>query len=115
MNKKVINKEKVIRNLLIISVIISLIVKSLHYTYLIYNEEFDTFVLNNLLVSQPFTILLWIDNLLVYLLGIWYMILGIKSKQEVVVKVSFSVLAILTTIVSSTFAVNIVAKVFGLF
>ncbi|MDD3341701.1 MAG: hypothetical protein PHN72_05905 [Bacilli bacterium] len=114
MNKKV-NKEGIVRNILIGLTLGSLIITALLLPNIIYANNYDTTNLNQMLVSPIFNILLFTDNILVYLFGITYIVLGIKSKQEVLLKVSFSIFSILTTIIMLTFIVNFVAECFGIF
>lgn len=106
--------EKIVRNTLIILTIISLLINALQFTYLIYNNM-NTEKLNDVLVHPIFTFILWADNILLYIFACWYMVLAEKSKKEVVTKISFSILAMLTTISTSVIVVNIVAELFGLF
>lgn len=37
--------------------------------------------LNELLVSTPFNILLWVDNILIFVIALFYIISSIKEKK----------------------------------
>lgn len=112
---KASGKEIIIRNILIVVTLISLIINAMQFTNAIYSWCYDTTRLNDLLVSPIFTFILWADNILVYLFAAWYMVLAERSKQEVVLKIAFSLFAILTTITASTLIVNVIAELFGVF
>lgn len=115
MKKEIKNFEKIIQIILIILTIISLIINALQYTYGIYNMTYNTERLNSLLISRPFSILLWCDNILIYIFGLLNIYCSIKSKKEILLNVSFSLFSIFTTMVVATFIINFVASIFGLF
>ena len=108
------NSEKIVRNTLIILTFISLIILFLNFTYAIY-DNMNIEKINNVLVNYVNTWLMWIDSLLIFIFGIIYIVLGIKSKKEVLLKVSFSIFSILTTMISITFIINFIAEAFGMF
>ena len=111
---KKINIETNIRNILIILTFISLIITFLNFTYLTY-DSLNVDKINNLLVNHINAWLIWIDNILLYIFAVIYIILGVKSRKEVVLKVSFSIFSILTATISLTFIVNLIANMFGIF
>lgn len=115
MKKEIKNFEKYVGIILIILTVLSLIINALEYTNIIYNMSYDTTKLNDLVVSTPFTIILWIDNILIYIMSIFYIISSIQSKKDVIVKISFAIFSIATTIIVSTFIINFVASIFGIF
>lgn len=115
MKKEIKNFEKIVGIVLVILTIISLMISALHYTHLIYDYSYDTTSLNALLVSKPFDILLWVDNILIYLFGLFYIISAIQSKKEVLIKVSFSIFSIVTTMVASCLIINGIASIFHIF
>lgn len=115
MRKEIKNFGKLVEILLIILTAISLIISALEHTNMIYNWSYDTMKLNNLLVSTPFTIALWIDNILLFLVSIFYIIDTIQQKKNVFLKLSFCVFSICTTMVVSTLIINGIAKLFGIF
>ena len=59
--------------------------------------------------------LMVIDNILIYIVATLYIILGIRSKKEVILKVSFSIFSILTIMIVLTLIVNVIAELFGIF
>ena len=81
-------KEINVRNVLIVLTFISLIITFLNFTYLTYQER-NIDLINNFLVNYVNNAFLFIDNFLVIIFGIIYIVLGIKSKKEVLLKVSF--------------------------
>ena len=115
MRKEIKNFDKIVGVTLIILTVVSLMINSLQYTNIIYNMSYDTLKLNTLVTNDSFTILLWADNLLIYLFGLLYIISSIKSKKDVLLKISFSIFSILTTLVASTLIINGVASLFGIF
>ena len=114
-NKKTkVDKEKIIRNILIILTFVSIIITFLNYTYITY-QDMNINKINTFLISYVNGWLLWVDNILLYIFAISYIFLGIKSKKEVLLKVSFSIFSILTTVIASTFIINFIASLFGMF
>lgn len=106
-------KDKVIRNILIIVTIIALIIDSLLHTNQIYSCNLDTMKLNKILISLPFTIILYSDYILIYIISIWYAILSIKSKKEVGLKIAFCLISIF--IATKWVVINTIAEIFGIF
>lgn len=115
MKKEIKNFEKIVGIVLVILTIISLVMSALLYTNIIYSCSYDTTHLNGLLVSKPFDIVLWIDNILIYLFGLFYIISVVQSKKEVLIKVSFAIFSIMTTMVASTLIINGIASIFHIF
>lgn len=107
------NLEKIFRNGLIILTCISLIITILNFTYVTYQDVNNIDTINNLLVNYV-NKLLWIDNILLYIFAIGYIVLGVKSKKEVLLKVSFSIFSIITAMLSLTMLINILASIFGM-
>ncbi len=112
MNKKNEFFENIVRNTLIILTFISIICSMFHFAYLFYQDN-NIERINSFLLKYDF--LLFIDNFLLYIFAIAYIILGIKSKKEVLLKISFSIFSILTTMCVLTLIVNIIAVSFGIF
>lgn len=106
-------KEIIVRNVLIVLTFISLIITFLNFTYLTYQER-NIDLINNFLVNYVNNAFLFIDNFLVIIFAIIYIALGIKSKKEVLLKVSFSIFSILTTMVVLTFIINFIASLFNM-
>lgn len=110
---KKLNKEKAVRNILIVLVALSFIISSLNWTYLTY-QNLNIEIINDLLVNVN-SWLLPLDNLLVYVFAIFYIILGIKSKKEVALKIAFSIFSILSTTIVMVLIVNFIAEIFKIF
>lgn len=106
--------ENILRNGLILLTFISLIIVMLNFTYLVYQDR-NIDSINAFLIRYINGPLLWIDNILLYIFAVLYIIAGIQSKKEVVLKVSFSMFSILTTMISITLIINAIAKLFGMF
>lgn len=115
MKKEIKNFSKIIEVILIVLTIISLIISALTYTNTIYNWSYDTTNLNNLVISKPFTILLWIDNILIYIISIFYIVDTIKENKNKLIKLSFCIFSVCTTIICSTMIINGIAKLFKIF
>ena len=107
-------REVIVRNILIGLTIVSLIITMLNFTYQVY-EDLNVDRINNLLVNFINGWVMWIDNILLYIFAVIYIVIGVKSKNEIVLKVSFSIFSILTAIMSLTFIVNGLAHLFGIF
>ena len=115
MKKEIKNFGKIVEIILIILTIVSLIITSLEYTNMVYNATYDTNVLNALLISTPFTIILWSNNILIYLISIFYIIDTIRYQDNKLLRLSFCIFSILTTIVVQTFIINFIASLFCIF
>ncbi len=109
--EKFIKREHLIRNILIGLTIVSLIITLLNFTYLVYQDR-NIDIINNLLVNYINGWLFWIDNILVIVFALWYIVLALQSKCERVIKISFSIFSIVTTILVSTLVINFVAELF---
>ena len=117
MDRKVKTFKNYIEILLVVLTFLSLIMSTLEYTNMIYSVSYDTTKLNDFVVGTPFSIILWIDNILIILLSIFYVIdtITIRQKKNVLLKISFCVISICSTMVVSTLIINTVAKLFGIF
>lgn len=115
MNKEIKNFGKVIEICLIVLTFISLIINAFIFTNSIYNCTYDTLNLNSLVISNSFNILFWVDNILIFLLNIFYIIDTIQKKENLLLKLSFSLFSICTTIIVSNFIINFIAKIFKIF
>ena len=107
--------EKIVRNGLIILTFVSIICSMFHFAYLFYSNSYINNIkkINTFLAKYDFILL--IDNILLYIFAIAYIILGIKSKNEVGLKISFSIFSIITTMIILTLIVNVIAEAFGIF
>lgn len=115
MKKEIKNFGKWIEILLIILTFVSLIISALEYTNIIYNMVYDATKLNEFVVSTPFSIILWVDNILLFLVSIFYIIDTIQQKKNIFLKLSFCLFSICTTRVMSSFIISGIAKLFGIF
>ena len=113
MSKKLIN-ETIIRNILIILTFISLIITYLNFTYLTY-QNLNVDIINDFLVNYVNNWILWTNNILLFIFAAMYIVISVKSKKEVLLKISFSIFSILTTMLASTFIINSVAEIFSVF
>lgn len=114
MKKEIKNFGKWVEIILIILTAISLVICALEYTNIIYSDSFDTMVLNNMLISKPFTIILWVNNISIILVSIFYIIDTIEQKKNLLLKLSFCFFSICTTMLVSCFIINSVAKIFDI-
>ena len=80
--------EKIVRNILIVLTFISLIITFLNFTYLTYQDR-NIDLINDFLVNYVNNAFVFIDNFLVIIFAIIYVVLGIKSKKEVVIEIDF--------------------------
>lgn len=106
------NLEKIFKYGFIIFSFISLIITILNFTYIIYPDG-DTETINNLLVNYV-NKTFWIENIILYIFSVGYIIFSIKSKKEVLLKVSFCVFSILTSIIVLALIMEFLASQFGL-
>ena len=106
--------EKIVKNILIILTLVSLVITLLNFTYLTYQDR-NIDRINDFLINYVNGWVLWVDNILLYIFSVAYIILGIKSKKEVLLKVSFSIFSILTAVITLTFIINFLADLFGMF
>lgn len=110
-NSGIEKTEKVVKVALIVLTFISIIITTLNMTYQVYqNNNIER--INDFLVNFVNTWPLWLDNILVILLAIVYMILGIKSKKEILLKIAFSIFSIMTTMLVLTGIINVFASIF---
>lgn len=113
-NKKKISFEKIILIGLIVLTLISLICNYFEFAYSFYNDSTYNFEkINDFLIK--YNLIIIIDNLLLYLFAITYIVLSIKSKKEVLLKVSLSIFSILSTMCVITLITNEIAEAFGVF
>ena len=106
---------KYLEIILIILTFISLIISSLEYTNMIYNWSYDTMKLNDLLISTPFNVALWIDNILLILFSIFYAVDTIRKRKNILLSLSFCIVSLCTTMIVSISIINLIAKIFNIF
>ena len=112
-NKKEFGKYTEI--ILIVLTFVSLIISSLEYTNMIYNLSYNTTKLNDLLISTPFNIILWTDNVLVILVSIFYAVYTIRKRKNILLPLSICILSVCTTMIVSISIINLIAKIFNVF
>lgn len=115
MKKEIKNFGKILEVILIILTFVSLVIDLLIITNNIYTFRYDTMSLNSVVVAMPFNVLLWVTNISIYFISIFYIIDTIKEKKNVLLKLSFCLFSILTTIVVFTLIMNFVAELFNIF
>lgn len=115
MKKEIKNFGKILEVILIILTFVSLVIDLLIITNTIYIYRYDTMSLNSVVISMPFNVVLWINNILIYFISIFYIIDTIKEKKNVLLKLSFCLFSILTTIVVFSLIMNFVAELFNIF
>ncbi len=116
MDIKLKNFDKIVGIILIILTIISLGIDLLVFAHSTYNCDsiYPITELSSIVTSTPFMILFWIDNCLIYLFAFLYIISAIDTKEAVLLKISFSIFAILTTIIIANLLINVIAGFFGI-
>ncbi len=107
------NIEKIFKYGFIIFSFISLIITTLNLTYLTYQDARNIETINNLLVNYV-NKTFWIENIILYIFAIGYIIISIKSKKDVLFKVSFCIFSILSSMIILTLIINVLASIFGL-
>ena len=112
MNKEIKNFGKVIEVLLVFLTLISLVLTLLVFTNAYHIGEETR--LNDLLISNSFLIVIYIENGLLYLVSLLYIIDTIEQKKNIFLRLSFTLFSILTTIFCFGSLTNVVAKVFGI-
>lgn len=114
--KKILNSdvEKFIKISLIILTFISIMITILNFTYLTYIDQ-NIEKINNFLINYINGPLLWIDNILLFVFAFIYIICALESKKEIFLKISFSIIAVLTSMIPLSFIINALASIFGIF
>lgn len=114
MQKEIKKFGKILEIILIFLTFISLIINAFAYTNALYNGTYDTMKLNAFLSTTFFESSMWIVNILIYLVGLFYIIDTIQQKKDLLLKLSFCLFSICTTIVFSPLIINGIAKIFGI-
>jgi len=120
MKKEIKNFGKIIEISLVVLTFISLIINAIYMTNHIYSLESELIALNmepinNFCNSSIFNVILWVDNILIYFLLIFYIIDTIQNKKNMFLRISFSLFSVLTTMIVFVGEVNIVSNIFGIF
>lgn len=116
LKKEVKNYERNVTIILVALTIISLIINVLVYTTGIYSDDtfYNTEVIRNVVNSSWFMTILWIDNIAIYVTNLFYFAGIIDSKRDMLVKISFGIFSILSTVLINVQIVNLVAGLFGI-
>ena len=104
------NIDIFIRNILIILMLINLVILTLNYTNAVYSNG-STDNLQSVLNIVNGSIM-WINSILLYIFSVLYIIVAVQSKKEMVIKIAFSLVAVLTNIMTMVFLVNGFASIF---
>ena len=97
---------------LVILTFVSLILNVIVFTFNLY---FEHDILNVIIGSDFFYVLSWIDNILIIIFGIYYIIKAIKSKIDMLLKIGFAITSIFTTQVVLILCMDLVEKIIMLF
>ena len=121
---KKINTEKLVRNILIVLTLISLIILLTYTMERLYGCELSSTrgisatTENNYINFNSFVTsnawLIYADNFLLYIFALIYLVLGIKSKNERVLKVSFCIFSVLTTLLVYFSIADSLARMLGI-
>ena len=120
MKKEIKNFGSIIEVVLVVLTFISIIINAIYFTNHMYSLESELVMLNMEAInkfceSSLFNILLWVDNIMIYFVLIFYVIDTIPSKKNVFLKLSFGLFSFLTTLIVIVGEVNIVSEIFGIF
>lgn len=117
LHKDLKNYERNVTIILVILTVISLIIDTLAYTGMLYSDDtfYNTVAIRNVINSGWFMTILWIDNIAIYITNLFYFAGIFDSKRDMIVKISFAIFSILSTVLINLQIVNLVAKLFGIF
>lgn len=116
LKKEVKNYERNVTIILVALTVISLIINVLVYTTGIYSDDtfYNTEAIRNVVNSGWFMTILWVDNIAIYVTNLFYFAGIIDSKRDMLVKISFGIFSILSTVLINVQIVNLVAGLFGI-
>ena len=116
LKKEIKNYERNVTIILVILTVISLVINILVYTTGIYSDDtfYNTEAIRSVVNSGWFMIVLWIDNIAIYVTNLFYFAGIIDSKRDMLVKISFGIFSILSTVLINVQIVNLVASLFEL-
>ena len=117
LKKEVKNYERNVTIILVILTVISLIIDFLAYTGMVYNDEiiYNTTAIRSVINSGWFMTIVWVDNIAIYITNLFYFAGILDSKRDLVVKISFAIFSVLSTILINLQIVNLIADAFGMF
>lgn len=116
LKKELKNYERNVTIILVVLTVISLVINVLVYTTGIYGD--DTFyninAIREIVNSGWFMTLIWVDNIAIYITNLFYFAGVLDSKRDLIVKISFAIFSILSTVLINIQIVNLVASLFGI-
>ena len=112
MKKEIKNFGKIMEVSLVFLTLISLVLTLFIFTNAYHMGEES--MLNNLIASNLFLIAIYVENGLLYLVSLLYVIDTIEQKKNIFLRISFTLFSILTTAFCFGSLTNVVAKIFGL-
>jgi hypothetical protein len=101
--------ENAIKIVLIILTFVNLIWVLIHFTYNIYDDGNISYINNFLLKIND---ILLIMDIAMYIVTIVYIVAAIKSKKELLLKLSLALFSLLTNMISITLIVNLFSIIF---
>ncbi len=116
LKKEVKNYERNVTIILVALTVISLIINVFVYTTGIYSDDtfYNTEAIRNVVNSGWFMTILWVNNIAIYVTNLFYFAGIIDSKRDMLVKISFGIFSILSTVLINVQIVNLVAGLFGI-
>ena len=116
LKKEVKNYERNVTIILAILTVISLIIDFLAYTGMVYNDEiiYNTTAIRSVINSGWFMTIVWTNNIAIYITNLFYFAGILDSKRDLVVKISFAIFSVLSTILINLQIVNLIADAFGM-
>lgn len=117
LKKEVKNYERNVTIILVILTVISLIIDFLAYTGMVYNDGmiYNTTAIRSVINSGWFMTIVWTNNIAIYITNLFYFAGILDSKRDLIVKISFAIFSVLSTILINLQIVNLIADAFGMF
>lgn len=117
LKKEVKNYERNVTIILVILTVISLIIDFLAYTCMVYGDAsfYNTTAIRSVINSGWFMTIVWVDNIAIYITNLFYFAGILDSKRDLIVKISFAIFSVLSTILINLQIVNLIADAFGMF
>ena len=117
LKKELKNYEKIVTIILVILTVISLVIDVLVYTTMTYGDEsfYNVTAIRSVVNSGWFMTILWVDNIAIYITNLFYFAGILDSKRDMIVKVSFAIFSVLSTVLINIQIINSVAGLFGMF
>ncbi len=117
LKKEVKNYERNVTIILVILTVISLIIDFLAYTGMVYGDAsfYNTTAIRSVINSGWFMTIVWTNNIAIYITNLFYFAGILDSKRDLIVKISFAIFSVLSTILINLQIVNLIADAFGMF